>query len=104
MACWGKFFRREHADRNAYNDLDDSTVEMLLAVCRRNSVVFQDYFKHKAKMLGVKKFQRYHLYAPLSLKASNQKRFTYAKAIDTVLKAFEDFHPQFRGAVVVPTV
>ena len=89
-------FRSPISVRNTYNDLDDTTVETLLAVCRRNSVVFQDYFKQKAKMLGVKKLQRYHLYAPLSLKASDQKRFTYSKAIDTVLRTFEDFHPKFR--------
>ena len=81
---------------NTHNDLDDTTVETLLDVCRRNSIVFQDYFKQKAKMLGVKKLQRHHLYAPLSIKASNRKRFTYGKAIDTVLQAFEDFHPKFR--------
>ncbi|MFZ0512776.1 MAG: M3 family oligoendopeptidase [Candidatus Nitrosopolaris sp.] len=89
-------FRSPISVRNIYNNLDDTTVETLLVVCRRNSVVFQDYFKQKAKMLGVKKLQRYHLYAPLSLKTSDQKRFTYGKAIDTVLRTFEDFHPKFR--------
>jgi oligoendopeptidase F len=89
-------FRTPISVRNTHNDLDDTTVETLLAVCRRNSIVFQDYFKQKAKMLGVKKLQRYHLYAPLSIKASDQKRFTYGKATDTVLKTFEHFHPKFR--------
>ena len=81
---------------NTHNDLDDTTVETLLGVCRRNSIVFQDYFKQKAKMLGVKKLQRYHLYAPLSIKASDRKRFTYGKAVDTILQTFEDFQPKFR--------
>jgi len=89
-------FRSPISVRNTHNDLDDTTVETLLAVCRRNSIVFQDYFKQKAKMLGVKKLQRYHLYAPLSIKASDQKRFTYGNATDTVLRTFEDFHPKFR--------
>ena len=47
-------------------------------------------------MLGVKKLQRYHLYAPLSLKSRYQRRFTYDKAVGIVLKTFEDFNPQFR--------
>jgi oligoendopeptidase F len=81
---------------NTQNDLDDETVDTLLGVCRRNSIVFQEYFKQKAKMLGVKKLQRYHLYAPISVKASDQKRFTYPKAVDTVLQTFEEFHPKFR--------
>jgi oligoendopeptidase F len=89
-------FRSPISVRNTHNDLDDTTVETLLAVCRRNSIVFQDYFKQKAKILGVRKLQRYHLYAPLSIKPSGQKKFTFAKATDTVLKTFEDFHPKFR--------
>jgi len=89
-------FRSPISVRNTHNDLDDTTVETLLEVCRRNSLVFQDYFKQKAKMLGVKKLKRYHLYAPLSIKASDQKRFTFGNATDTVLRTFEDFHPKFR--------
>ena len=89
-------FRSPISMRNIQNDLDDTTVETLLSVCRRNSKVFQDYFKQKAKMLGVRILQRYHLYAPLSIKPSDQKRFTYGKATDAVLKTFEEFHPKFR--------
>jgi oligoendopeptidase F len=81
---------------NTQNNLDDTTVDTLLRVCKRNSTVFQEYFKQKAKMLGVKKLQRYHLYAPLTIKASHQKRFTYGEAVDTVLQTFEDFDPKFR--------
>jgi oligoendopeptidase F len=81
---------------NTQNDLDDTTVDTLLGVCRRNSIIFQEYFKQKAKMLGVKKLQRYHLYAPLTIKESDQKRFTYRKAVDTVLRTFEGFHPKFK--------
>src|SRR5918996_2080517 len=89
-------FQSPISARNISNNLDDTTVETLLSVCRTNSVVFQDYFKEKAKMLGIKKLQRYHLYAPLSLKNSEQKKFRYENAIDTILETFEDFDPQFR--------
>jgi len=81
---------------NKQNNLDDTTVDILLGVCERNSKVFQEYFKQKTKMLGVKKLQRYHLYAPLTIKESDQKRFTYGEAVDTVLQTFEDFDPKFR--------
>src|SRR6476660_10138568 len=89
-------FRSPISVRNVYNNLDDTTVDTLLAVCRRNSGVVHEYFTEKAKMLGVKKLQRYHLYAPLSLKSRYQRRFTYDKAVGIVLKTFEDFNPQFR--------
>ncbi len=81
--------------RNLENDLDDETVEVLLKVCRRNSTIFQDYFKEKAKMIGVKKLRRYDLYAPLPSGTVNRK-FAYGRAVDTVLKTFGDFDPQLR--------
>lgn len=83
--------------RNASNNLDDSTVQTLLKVCSKNSNIFQGYFREKAKMLGYRKLQRYDLYAPLSLRPSDQKKFTYSDAVNTILKTFGGFDPQFRG-------
>jgi oligoendopeptidase F len=48
-------------------------------------------------ILGVKKLKRYHLYAPLPFKYRQQKRFTYGRPADIVLKAFEDFDAGFRN-------
>src|ERR671924_511300 len=81
--------------RNIANNLDDATVEALLAACRNNVSLFHDYFVEKAKMLGMKKLHRYHLYAPISSKPSDNKKFTYGKAVETVLDSFENFDPQF---------
>jgi oligoendopeptidase F len=82
--------------RNIANNLDDATVEALLVACRKNVGVFHDYFVEKAKMLEMKKLHRYHLYAPISNKASDSKKFTYARAIESVLESFGNFDPQFR--------
>jgi oligoendopeptidase F len=83
--------------RNLHNDIDDKTVETLLNVCRSNASIFQKYFKEKAKMLKIKKLERYHLYAPL--KSQNQKKIDYGTALKMVLDAYEDFDPQFRSSV-----
>ena len=82
--------------RNIANNLDDVTVEALLAACRKNVVIFHEYFAEKSKMLGMKKLHRYHLYAPISNKASDSKKFTYGKAAEIVLDGFGNFDPQFR--------
>ncbi|MEM2760899.1 MAG: M3 family oligoendopeptidase [Nitrososphaerales archaeon] len=82
--------------RNIANNLDDRTVEVLLAVCRKNAVIFQKYFMEKAKIIGIKKLRRYDLYAPFSSKTFEQKRFTYGRAVDMLLETFEDFDPRFR--------
>jgi oligoendopeptidase F len=84
------------AVRNVYNNLDDATVDSLLKICRKNVKVFQTYFTEKAKMLGVKRLGRYHLYAPLSVASSTHKKYSYGQAIGIMLKAFENFDPQFR--------
>jgi oligoendopeptidase F len=89
-------YRSPISVRNIANNLDDATVEALLAACRNNVAIFHDYFIEKAKLLGRKKLHRYHLYAPISNKASDSKKFTYGKAVETVLDSFGDFDPQFR--------
>jgi oligoendopeptidase F len=82
--------------RNIANNLEDGTVEALLAVCRKNAGLFQDYFRIKAKILGLKKLRRFDLYAPINTKSSGERRFTYGKAVTTVLETFGDFEGQFR--------
>jgi oligoendopeptidase F len=89
-------YRSPISVRNIANNLDDATVQALLAACRNNVDIFHDYFIEKAKMLGMKKLHRYHLYAPISNKASDSKKFTYARAVESVLDSFGDFEPQFR--------
>jgi len=89
-------YRSPISVRNIANNLDDATVEALLATCRKNTGIFQDYFKEKAKMLGMKKLRRYDLYAPISSRAADSKKFTYGNAVQSVLDTFGDFDPQFR--------
>ena len=89
-------YRSPISVRNIANNLDDATVEALLAACRHNVAMFHDYFIEKSKMMGMRKLHRYHLYAPISNKASDSKKFTYGKAVETVLDSFGDFDPQFR--------
>jgi oligoendopeptidase F len=83
--------------RNLYNNIDDKTIETLLKVCRSNSIIFQNYFKEKSKMLKIKKLERYHLYAPLNSK--KQGKIDFDKAMRMVLDAYEDFDPGFRHIV-----
>ncbi len=60
--------------RNLYNNIDDTTIEILLKVCRSNAGIFQKYFKEKSKMLKLKKLERYHLYAPLKISKTRKNQ------------------------------
>jgi len=78
--------------RNLGNDVDDKTVESLLAVCKKNAGIFQKFFELKAKMLGIKNLRRYDLYAP-TLK-TKEKQYPYNKSVQLVLESLNRFSPK----------
>ena len=86
-------FKSPISVRNIYNNIDDTTIETLLSVCRKNVNMFHDYFKEKAKLIGVKKLRRYDLYAPISSKTT--QKFTFKNATKLVLDTFNRFDPRF---------
>lgn len=80
--------------RNTANDIDDKTVQSLLAVCQDKTSVFGRFFAQKAKMLGLKKLYRYDVYAPA---ATDEKRYTYDKSVRMVLESLGRFSPLLEG-------
>jgi len=88
-------YRSPISMRNIGNDVDDKTIESLLAVCRKNSFVFQKFFLQKAKMLKMKKIRRYDLYAPAAA-SIKEKNYPYDKSVKLVLESLERFNPKLR--------
>ncbi len=76
---------------NLANDVPDEAVDTLLATCRRNCGVFQNFFSVKARLLEIKEMSRYHIYAPLE---KSEKKIPYSEAVDLVLNAYNSFHPR----------
>lgn len=81
--------------RNIGNDVDDKTIEALLAVCRKNSPIFQKFFLQKAKMLKMKKLRRYDLYAPAAANIK-EKNYQYDKSVRLVFESLGKFSPKLR--------
>jgi oligoendopeptidase F len=77
--------------RNLQNDIPDEAVDALLEVARKNTNIFQRYFRLKAKQLGVAKLRRYDIYAPI---ANSDKKFEYDTATGMVFDSFRSFDPQ----------
>ena len=77
--------------RNLSNDIPDEAVDALLEVARKNTKIFQRYFKLKARQLGVSKLRRYDIYAPI---ANSDKKFDYDAATTMVFDSFRSFDPQ----------
>jgi len=76
--------------RNIGNNVDDKTIESLLAVCRKNSPVFQKFFVQKAKMLKIKKLRRYDIYAPAAANIK-EKNYSYNKSVKLVFESLGKF-------------
>jgi oligoendopeptidase F len=80
------------AVRNLQNDLPDEVVDTLLEVCRKNAVIFQRYFRLKARRMGVDRLRRYDVYAPV---VNAEKSYSFDQASQTVLDSFYQFAPIF---------
>ncbi|QDI89428.1 M3 family oligoendopeptidase [Candidatus Nitrosopumilus sp. SW] len=76
--------------RNIGNDVDDKTIESLLAVCKKNAPVFQKFFVQKAKMLKMKKLRRYDIYAPAAANIK-EKNYSYNKSVKLVFESLGRF-------------
>jgi len=83
-------FHNPIAARNLSNDVPDEAVASLLSVCSKNAAIFQEYFKIKARICGIKQMNRYHIYAPHH---SDRKRYRYSDAVNMVLAAYRSFSP-----------
>lgn len=84
-------FSSAMAVRNLANDVPDEAVDALLEVTKKNSKIFQRYFKMKAKFIGVEKLRRYDIYAPV---AKSDKAFEFDTAANMVLESFSAFDPE----------
>ena len=98
---WDESAKMEHFDspisrRNFNNNIQDKTVETVMNVCTDKRIIFQNYFKLKAKVMGVKKLSRYDLYSPIGKKEG--KKYTFLEAKAKVLKNFKEFNPKFENA------
>jgi oligoendopeptidase F len=81
--------------RNIGNHLPDTVVDTLLEVCRRNTLLFQRYFRLKARLLGMERLRRYDIYAPLS---KSEKTIELEAAVPLIMESFEQFSPRLAQA------
>lgn len=78
--------------RNLGNDIPDEVVNTLLEVSEQNAAVFQDFFRLKARWLGVERLRRYDIYAPV---VRAEKSYDFKDAAEVVLDSFQRFNPRF---------
>ena len=76
------------AVKNLGNNVPDAAVEALLQVCQDNAGLFQEYFRLKAKWLGLEQLRRFDIYVPLG---GSDKQIDYGDAVDMVLETVGAF-------------
>jgi oligoendopeptidase F len=79
--------------RNFSNDVSDEAVDVLLDVCKEKSHVFQDFFRVKAKILGIEHFDRFDIYA--AAPKVDEKEYSWNECVKLVLKTFDSFSTEF---------
>ncbi len=81
------------ASRHLANEVAPDVVARMLETAEANYSIAHDYYRLKARLLGLPRMATYDQYAPV---ATNMPGCEYATGRDTVLTAFERFHPTMR--------
>lgn len=77
--------------RNLANNVPAEVVDTLLDVCQDNANLFQQYFRLKARWLGMEQLRRYDIYAPIT---ATEKEYPFDEAVDLVLESYHHFEPK----------
>lgn len=86
-----RHYEHPKRSRNLANEIDDETVEALLAASERGFPTVARYYLLKARLLGLDRLEDYDRYAPLG-EAQGARSFDEARRI--VLDAYGDFSPR----------
>ncbi|MFW9837802.1 MAG: M3 family metallopeptidase, partial [Candidatus Thorarchaeota archaeon] len=71
------------------NDVDEETINALMATIEKNAPVYQDYLKLKAKAMGLEKLGNWDVMAPLP--DSPERTYTWDESRKLVVDAYSEF-------------
>jgi oligoendopeptidase F len=79
--------------RNLANEIPDDVVDALVKVCLERSDILRRYMSIKKKLMGLKPFMSYDVWAPLP--GARDKKADYGEAKALVTELFENTRPSF---------
>ena len=79
------------SSRNMENQVDDATVDALVAAVTSRYDIVARYYRLKRRLTGLDELFDYDRYAPLE---AAERPFTWSEARETVLSAYAGFHPR----------
>jgi oligoendopeptidase F len=77
---------------NIGNEIPDVAVEHLMSVTEANYGLARDYFRLKARMLGMDRIRNCDMYAPV---AETEKQYAFDEARDMVVSSYSQYDPDF---------
>ncbi|MFQ5656441.1 MAG: M3 family oligoendopeptidase [Candidatus Methylomirabilales bacterium] len=83
------------SERHLSNEIDQKAVDQMMEVTEANYGVAHDYFRLKAKLLGLDRLALYDQYAPVG---GELPACTFDEARGVILDAFGAFAPRFRNS------
>jgi len=81
-------------ERHLSNEIDAEAVSRMMEVTEANYGIAQDYFRLKARLIGLSRIALYDQYAPVG---GDLPAFTFSQAQEVILEAFDAFTPEFRA-------
>jgi len=81
---------------NIGNEIPDEAVEHLMAITEANYGLARDYFRLKARLLGMDRIRNCDVYAPVS---ESEKKYGFDEARDLVIESYAAYDPGF-GRIV----
>lgn len=79
------------SSRNLDNEVDDATVDALVAAVVSRYDLAERFYRLKQRLLGVEQMHDYDRYAPVG---EANTRYSWKEAHEVVLDAYHSFHPQ----------
>lgn len=77
---------------NLENEISPEIVSLMMEITENSYPLAQEYFRIKARLLGLPKLKNTDIYAPLP---GGDKKITFAQARDLLLQALYHFYPPF---------
>ena len=87
-------FAYPEQSRHLSNELERSSVDLVVRLCRENYKLVERFYVVKRKLLGLDKLTHVDRYAPLF---EAERKVSYAEAKETVLSAFGRFSPMLEA-------
>jgi oligoendopeptidase F len=86
-------YRHPMEPTNLGNEIPEEVVNRLMDVSEANYGLARDYFRLKARLLGLPKLKNTDVYAPV---VDTDRSYSFDEARELVLEAYGRFHPRFR--------